>query len=416
MYRNGNWKVLIAENDNNFQKEIISILKDLEYSHRPVSFIRAYSYNETIAEIKNNPNIALIILNINVDRNESAEKIIKYIRKTADNRNLRIIVTAKNDDPVINKEIILKYDISAFIKESETYKENLIASVYSSLRAYNDIQNILAFKKKLEMKVEMRTEELEKTNAKLIRSIKKLERDWYAGRKIQLKLLPKEEMEFGNLKFSRRLFPSMYLSGDFVDYFYINDENICFYIADVSGHGISSALVTVVLKSFMNSYLEDYKLNRSNTILDPPAVLSKINEELLRENLGKYMTMFYAVLNIKTSKLSFTNGGHFPLPLIYDTKTAEFIKAKGKPAGLFDFVTYEVNEITLPEEFLMLLLSDGIMEIINEKNLDDKLEYIKNTVNNINMDIDQLLKIFKLNEDTKLPDDVTFLMLKRKQN
>ena len=226
--------------------------------------------------------------------------------------------------------------------------------------------------------------------------------------------MPEENKDFGNFKFSRRIFPSLYLSGDFVDYFYINDESICFYIADVSGHGISSALVTVVLKSFINNYWEEYKSNLSKTILNPVAVLSKINEELIREDLGKYMTLFYAVLNTKTNKLMFTNGGHFPLPLIYDTDSSEFIKAKGKPVGLFDFVKYEKKEITLPEQFLMLLVSDGIMEIIEKKTLNDKLEYIKNTVNNIDMTIDEFVKVFKVNEIENLPDDVTFLILKRK--
>ena len=413
MYKSGNWKVLIAENDNNYQKEIISILKDVQYNNKPIFFLRSYSFDETITELNSNPDIAIIILGLSMDVNASALKILEYIRKELDNRNMRIIFFSRDNDTEVDRSTILKYDICGFIKEAEDYIENLLASVHSGLRSYNDINNILIFKHKLERKVEKRTEELENVNAKLIRSIKKLERDWYAGRKIQLTLMPEEKKKFGNLEFSRRLFPSMYLSGDFVDYFYINDEKICFYIADVSGHGISSALVTVVLKSFINNYLEEYRTNSCDAILDPAKVLSKLNEELVKEDLGKYMTLFYAVLDIKTDKLTFSNGGHFPLPLIYDTEKSYFIKAKGKPVGLFDFVTYENNEMTLPKDFLMLMFSDGIMEIINEKRIEDKLEYIKNSVDNINMDINGLVELFKLNKITKLPDDVTFLMLKR---
>ena len=62
-----------------------------------------------------------------------------------------------------------------------------------------------------------------------------------AGRKLQSQLLPEDQLTIGNYVFSRRLFPSTYLSGDFVDYFPINDRHCAFYVADVSGHGAASA-------------------------------------------------------------------------------------------------------------------------------------------------------------------------------
>ena len=65
---------------------------------------------------------------------------------------------------------------------------------------------------------------------------------------------------------------SAFLSGDFVDYFAIDHEHCGFYMADVSGHGVSSAFVTVLLKSYMGGYLERHQQSGDPTILDPAAV------------------------------------------------------------------------------------------------------------------------------------------------
>ena len=60
---------------------------------------------------------------------------------------------------------------------------------------------------------------------------------------MQNKLLPDPFMKIQDYQFSRHLYPSMTLSGDFLDYFEINEKYVGFYIADVSGHGVSSAIV-----------------------------------------------------------------------------------------------------------------------------------------------------------------------------
>src|SRR5690606_40550624 len=73
-----------------------------------------------------------------------------------------------------------------------------------------------------------------------------------AGRHIQLKLFPERGREIDGLQFDHLIKPSLYLSGDFLDYFQIDERNVVFYLADVSGHGASSAFVTVLLKNLTN--------------------------------------------------------------------------------------------------------------------------------------------------------------------
>ena len=83
-------------------------------------------------------------------------------------------------------------------------------------------------------------------NRELRQTLKYLEQDEKAGRRIQFQLLPEDNRTFGGYTFRRRLYPSTYLSGDFVDYFPIDDRHVGFYMADVSGHGAASAFVTVI--------------------------------------------------------------------------------------------------------------------------------------------------------------------------
>ncbi|MBP7230191.1 MAG: response regulator, partial [Moraxellaceae bacterium] len=83
----------------------------------------------------------------------------------------------------------------------------------------------------------------------LERSLALLKEDQEAGRRVQLRMLPPTPHVFNeDCHFSHRIIPSLYLSGDFVDYFRMGPDRIGFYLADVSGHGASSAFVTVFLK------------------------------------------------------------------------------------------------------------------------------------------------------------------------
>jgi DNA-binding NtrC family response regulator len=92
---------------------------------------------------------------------------------------------------------------------------------------------------------------LEQLNRELEEALGRLRTDQEAGRQIQFRLLPADAQLFGSYRFSRRLFPSLFLSGDFIDYFAIDDSHVGFFMADVSGHGAASAFVTVMVKTLV---------------------------------------------------------------------------------------------------------------------------------------------------------------------
>ena len=84
---------------------------------------------------------------------------------------------------------------------------------------------------------------LENTNRELQASLSLLQEDQNAGRHVQMNMLPVTPWETEGLNFAHEIIPSLYLSGDFVDYFRIDEHRVAFYLADVSGHGASSAFV-----------------------------------------------------------------------------------------------------------------------------------------------------------------------------
>lgn len=257
------------------------------------------------------------------------------------------------------------------------------------------------------------TLELKAVNAKLQESLHQLEEDEEAGWAIQFQLLPKDHKIYGGYEFSRQLLTSTYLSGDFVDYFVIDAHHLGFYMADVSGHGVSSAFVTVLLKSYMNRYLEMYRESGDAGILDPAEILTRLNRDILPSHLGKYLTMFYGVINTSDNCLYYGNGGQFPFPiLVNDDRQVRYIGAKSLPVGLFDFAHYRTESLELPERFALVLISDGLLELLPQSHLQEKQDYLLSRLTGSELSIEALIQRFGLEQTGPRPDDITFLLIK----
>lgn len=275
------------------------------------------------------------------------------------------------------------------------------------------IRNSLERSRLLQQNEEYR-EHLEAANSQLKRSLQQLRDDEEAGRKMQFQLLPGNNALIHQCEYSRLLMPSMYLSGDFVDYFQIDDHRSGFYMADVSGHGVSSAFVTVLLKSYMRGYLEDFRQKNDDVILNPGGVLTRLNQTLLENHLDKYLTMFYCIVDASAQTLRFSNGGHFPSPLLFDGEQTVYLVNKNKPVGLFRDSSYTVEEIHMPEQFVLALFSDGIFDAIEPSSVKAKEAYLQSLVNSMDVTIDSLIeKTIVITEGVSLPDDITLLMVKR---
>ena len=140
------------------------------------------------------------------------------------------------------------------------------------------------------------------------------------------------------------------MSGDFVDYFAIDDHRAGFYMADVSGHGVASAFVTVFLKRFVATSLDAHRQQQSSAIDDPSRLLAQLNHELLRDKMGKHVAIFYAVLDEAAHTLTYANAGATPYPLLADQQGTRYVEARSTPAGLFVTTQYSNYTLPLPEQ------------------------------------------------------------------
>lgn len=254
--------------------------------------------------------------------------------------------------------------------------------------------------------------QLEAMNKALKKSLDVLQEDQEAGRSVQMRLLPEQNMSFGSYTLTHSVNPSLYLSGDFIDCFKINDEKFGFYLADVSGHGASSAFVTILLKGLIEKALTQYQMYQDPLILEPEKLLSHLSSEIYNAKLGKYLTMVYCIVDHVDQFLIYSIGGHYPNPILLEGNTIRFLEGKGFPVGIMKQVSYQQHRLPLSEGMRLMILSDGITEILADKELALKEKALFELIQTADGDITDLLKALEM-EQKELPDDVTMLVLKR---
>lgn len=256
-------------------------------------------------------------------------------------------------------------------------------------------------------------ETLEATNAELQASLSLLEEDQNAGRHVQMNMLPQTPWQADGLCFAHQIIPSLYLSGDFVDYFRLDDRRIAFYLADVSGHGASSAFVTVLLK-FMTTRLL-YESRRGGVLPEfkPSDVLSHINRGLLNCKLGKHVTMVGGVIDVQAGTLTYSIGGHLPLPVLFSGGEGQYLQGRGLPVGLFEEATFQDHELQIPESFSLTLLSDGILDLVPGDTLKEKETALPLLIAAAGGTLDGLRQAFGLANLGEMPDDIALLVMSR---
>ena len=188
--------------------------------------------------------------------------------------------------------------------------------------------------------------------------------DLNRAKAIQRGLLPK------NLPFSDRVSaaavyePMAKVGGDLYDLFQLDDHRLGLYIADASGHGVSSAILTVFLKYAVD---QTVRLTSNGQGTDPGRVLDALNETVLSERFsqGVFVSMIYAVLDVTTSAVRFSSAGHPPMLLRRADGQVERVRQPGPVLGVNPHVEYTVAEFALNQGDALVLYTDGITEARN---------------------------------------------------
>jgi serine phosphatase RsbU (regulator of sigma subunit) len=183
---------------------------------------------------------------------------------------------------------------------------------------------------------------------------RKIQEELEIARSIQQSLLPRSLPQTGWFRASGISIPSQNVAGDYFDVRRIREDRFVNIIVDVSGKGVSSALLASLLQGiFIAASAEPPEL---------PALMSRTNEFLVERTEGeKYATMFYGILQ-SDGTLYWTNAGHCPGILIRPGQAYELLRPTSMPVGMMSEARFEVRKTQLRPGDKLCLYSDGLSE------------------------------------------------------
>lgn len=234
---------------------------------------------------------------------------------------------------------------------------------------------------------------------------------------IQLSLLPKITEKFKNDYFdiAAVLCPAKDASGDFYDFFYLDNNILAVLIADVSGKGISAAFFMAVAKTVIKS-----AAIRRHTD-GPGNVLSLANNMLNHDNeKSMFVTAFIAFYDIDSGRFLYSNAGHHSaIYLNSKGECDEFGRMNNLALGIIPDVEYTTQEIFLNKNDRVILYTDGVSEAINGNDEEFGEGELKQILSrNSDKDSDKLANIIINNvrnfEEGNKFDDITLLILEHK--
>jgi phosphoserine phosphatase RsbU/P len=248
----------------------------------------------------------------------------------------------------------------------------------------------------------------------IIETNTRIAKDLETARQIQRDLLPKHPGHFaGNVSFDYAYIPCDELGGDFFDIYQIDETHILFYIIDVSGHGIASALMTIFTKIFFSIH--------SKNQYDPGELLHMLNQQFFRERFTeKHIIVFLGILDLQQDRLTWSSAGQSVAPILYTSEGEEVLSMFSFPIGLLENAQYTSAQCPVKPGTSLLMYSDGVTDIqlrdgtpvFEEQSL---LRYIQTHkyTDNQNM-INSLLSYIKLRgHKDDFQDDITIFLLKR---
>ncbi len=180
-----------------------------------------------------------------------------------------------------------------------------------------------------------------------------------AGR-IQQSILPRSYPECREVSVYAKMVPAKDIGGDFYDFFFIDDDHLGFVIADVSGKGVTAAMFMGISRTLLRfTALQGTGVDK---------VLSHVNNLLCVDNeLSMFVTVIYAVLNVRTGELRYANGGHHPPVKIAMDGSIEILpETRGIALGVIEGIEFEEGRATLVPGDLLYLFTDGMLDAENK--------------------------------------------------
>jgi response regulator RpfG family c-di-GMP phosphodiesterase len=146
----GVWKVVIADDEEEVHTVTRMALGDICYKGKGILFLNAYSGKEVVELMRQNPDTALILLDVVMEEDDTGLKVIRKIREELKNEFVRIVIRTGQPGEAPEKNVIVDYDINDYKEKSELTSQKLFTMLVSSLRSYENLSTIDNTRKGLE--------------------------------------------------------------------------------------------------------------------------------------------------------------------------------------------------------------------------------------------------------------------------
>jgi len=272
-------------------------------------------------------------------------------------------------------------------------------------------------------RIVMLEQELSNKNRELATTNERMEKDLIAARELQQSFLPKKAPSVPGVSFSWFYEPCERVGGDTFSFFSINEEHVLFYVADVSGHGVPAAMLSVTLSRIMHPdprlggiLAEQGKTQNAYQVLPPVKVAELLNRRFpMDSDVGQYFTLLYGTLHLPSQVLKVVQAGHPYLLFLEKNGETHFHVTPGFPIGMFDEPNYKEETIQLSEGDSFFLYSDGVIDAENHDALAFGNEGLAKAVENqqdksITETTEKILKsVLNFCEEKPIDDDMTLV-------
>ena len=268
------------------------------------------------------------------------------------------------------------------------------------------------------------------------REKQRLENELAIAHEVQEQLFPRQTSELESLEVHGFCRPARTVSGDYYDFLAASSHKMILAVGDISGKGISAALLMATIHSAVRAYsLESMPQLREPVAVgavagsgrmmatwpegievSPAALLGLLNHQLYESTPPeKYATLFLGIYDGRSHTLTYSNGGHLPPILIGKEGTVRRLEAGGTVVGLFDGMTYEEDSVEMHPGEVFLAYSDGVTEPENEFGEFGEQRLIELVRDNRHLPLPEISQIVTAAVDTWIgdkeqPDDVTLVL------
>ena len=225
----------------------------------------------------------------------------------------------------------------------------------------------------LETGLAERNRQLEEVHSRLQKAHALIEEDLQAAARLQQAMLPSASLETNGIRCRWHFHPCSYIAGDIFNFFELDKNTIGFYILDVSGHGVPSAMLSVTLSvvltpdSMEGNVLRQYDAASGQYKAAPPnEVIQELNHRFHSRD-DRYFTMIYGLIDLQSSTLRIGQAGHPSPVLTHNGGTCQALGTGGMPIGVWPDIDFDFIETAISAGDRLVLYSDGVTECLNPR-------------------------------------------------